>query len=100
MINQFILQATGLALTVIGSIALVALTTIYGRPLSIEERRKVGEKWANAYRLPFNRETVIAALVLLLGVGILAYSKFDLCLLLAHWVPNLPSTMISMLQCN
>ena len=87
-------------MTAIGVIVLVAVTTVYGRPLSNEERLRMGEKNRSLYRLPVNIETIIAALILLAGIGVLAWSKFNLCAFISYWAPNLPNAVMAALKCR
>ncbi|HKI54639.1 MAG TPA: hypothetical protein VJ987_10985 [Anaerolineales bacterium] len=100
MNNPYIIQSIGLTITAIGILALVALTNLYGRPLSDEERLRMGEKSRSLYRLPINIETIIAALILLVGIGILGWSKFDLCTFVSYWMPNLPNAFMATLKCR
>lgn len=98
--DPFIVQSIGLAITFVGVLALIAFTTIFGRPLSEEERRRIGTENRSLYRLPINIETVLSALLLVGGIGILFWSNFDHCRYIMHWAPNLPDTVMSMLRCN
>ena len=98
--NTYTIQFIGLAMTAIGVIALVAVRTVYGRPLTNEERLRMGEKSRSLYRLPINIETMIAALILLAGIGILGWSKFDLCTFVSYWIPNLPNVFMATLRCR
>jgi len=100
MNNPYIIQSIGLVITAIGVIALIALTTIYGRPLSNEERLRMGKESRSLNRLPINIETIIATLILLAGIGILGWSKFNLCTFISYWIPNLPSVLMSTLRCR
>jgi len=99
MRDPFIIQAIGLAIASIGVLALIAVTTLYGRPLSDEERLKLGREDRGTFKLPINIETIIATLILLCGIGILAWSKFDICTFTAHWLPNLPGYVTRAFQC-
>ena len=99
MKNPFIIQAVGLAIASIGVLALIAVTTLYGRPLSNEERLRLGREDRGTFKLPINIETIVAAILLLCGVGILAWSKFDLCTFTAYWLPDLPRFLTGTLQC-
>jgi hypothetical protein len=98
--DPFIVQSIGLAITAIGVLALIAFMTILGRPLSEEERYRMGSERRNLYRLPINIETIVSTLILASGIGILVWSNFDHCLYIMHWAPNLPDTVMSMLRCN
>jgi hypothetical protein len=100
MSNPYVIQSIGLVITAVGILALIAFTTLYGRPLSDDERIRMGEKRRDRYRLPINLETLLATVILLGGVGILYWSKFDPCLFIGHWVPNLPDTIMASFQCK
>ena len=99
MKNPYIIQAVGLAISAIGVLALIAVMTIYGRPLSDDERLRLGRENRGEFKLPINIETIFAAIIFLSGVGILYWSKFELCTFTAHWVPNLPGFLMSTIHC-
>ena len=50
MVNPYPIQIVGLVMTAIGLLALAALATIYGRPLSNEEKLRAGKKSKNIFR--------------------------------------------------
>ena len=100
MKNNFTIQLVGLIISALGMLALIALTTIHGKPLSDDERRRLGKDNRSRFRLPINFETIIAALILLAGIGILTWSKFDLCVFITYWMPNLPDVAAVTLGCK
>lgn len=100
MRDPYIIQFIGLAITAVGVLALIAFMTIFGRPLSEEERYRMGSERRNLYRLPINIETIVSTLILVSGIGILVWSNFDHCLFIRHWAPNLPDTVMFALQCR
>ena len=99
MKNPYVVQSVGLIITAIGALVLIALMTLYGKPLSEEETTRLGRENRGAFRLPINIETIVATIILLGGIGILTWSKFDLCTFTAHWLPDLPGLMMRALQC-
>jgi hypothetical protein len=100
MNNPFIVQSIGLLVSAIGVLALISFTTIFGRPLSDEEKLRVGEKKRDLYRLPVNIETIISTIILVAGIGILKWANFDPCSFIAYWLPDLPRTVMVALHCN
>jgi len=100
MRNPYIIQSIGLAVTAIGVLALIAMMTLYGRPVSREDRHRPGEKNRVGFNLPINIETIISTIIMLCGLGILAWSNFDLCKFIVYWLPNLPKTLMITLQCR
>jgi len=99
MKNPYVIQSIGLIITAIGALALVALMTIYGQPLSEKEVTRLGEKHRGAFRMPFNTETIVATIILLSGIGILSWSHFDVCAFNAYWFPNLPKLLTGAFHC-
>ena len=100
MLNTYHIQLVGLVMTAIGLLALAALSTIYGRPLSNEEKLRAGKKSKNIFRLPINFETVISATILLGGIAILIWSSFDLCTFIPYWASNLPDAVMAAIKCR
>ena len=94
------IQMIGLLIAGTGAVALTACAYLYGTPLTREEKRRHGDPRGNVYSLPFNLETIASGLVLLGGIGILLWAKFDLCLFLAHWLPELPEAVRLFLSCR
>jgi hypothetical protein len=99
MSNIYLIQLVGMLLTIIGMAALTAVSYVYGKPLSRDERRRLGRD-SNTRRLPINLETILAAAFFLGGAGILTWSKFNLCGFLRYWVPNLPDAIMFLLSCT
>lgn len=99
MQDKFLIQLIGVLIAAAGAVALMATAYLYGMPLTREEKRRRGEH-GNVYNLPFNLETLASTLFLLAGVGILAWSKFDLCEFLSHWLPDLPGSIRIFLSCR
>jgi len=103
MANVYLIQLVGVILTVAGLIALTASTHLFGTRLSPAERQRASDEWnrkRNVYRLPINLETITSTLFLLGGVGILTWSKFNLCAFLAYWLPPLPEAVRLFLSCS
>jgi hypothetical protein len=103
--NTFLIQLIGLVLAVAGMIALTASAHLFGTPLSSAERRRASDEWnrrrdAYAYRLPINLESIVSAIFFLGGIGILVWSKFELCTFLAYWIPSLPEVARILLSCR
>jgi hypothetical protein len=97
--NPYIVQLIGVLLTAAGLAALTASAYIYGRPLSRNEQRKMGNEKKNARRLPLNLETIASTTFVLIGLGILNWSNFNLCAYLAYWLPSLSSSIKFWLSC-
>ena len=102
---MFLIQLVGVALAVAGFIALTAAAHVFGTPLSPAERRRASDEWnrrrdARAYRLPLNLETFTSTIFFLGGIGILVWSKFELCSFLEYWVPSLPEIAKLVLSCR
>ena len=103
MTKFYFIQLVGVVLTVLGMIALTATSAtsyLYGKPLSRDERLRMGEKRTNIRRMPINLETIITVVFFLGGMGILSWSKFSLCIFLTYWLPNLPDALIFLLSCR
>jgi hypothetical protein len=101
--SLFLIQMVGVILTVAGVIALTASTHIFGTPMSPAERRRASDEWnrrKNVYRLPLNLETIASGIFFLSGIGILVWSKFELCAFLAYWLPSLPDVARLLLSCR
>lgn len=94
------IQLIGVLLAAAGVVALTAAEHIFGRPLTRDERDRVGAKKSHMTWLPINLETVASAAVFLGGIGILTWSKFDLCVFLAHWLPDLPEALRLLMSCR
>ena len=77
MPNIYLVQLVGVLLTGTGMAALTVSSYLYGKPLSRDERRRIGENRSNFRRLPINLEAIISAAFFLGGMGILAWSKFN-----------------------
>ena len=100
MTNPYFIQLIGIILTVAGMVALTATSHIFGKPLTRDERLRMGERQSNVFRLPINLETVASAGVFLAGIGILTWSKFSLCAFLIYWLPDLPLAIKFWLACR
>jgi hypothetical protein len=93
----------GVILAVAGVIAMTASAHLFGTPMSPAERRRASDEWnrrKNAYRLPLNLETILSTIFFLGGIGILVWSKFELCAFLAYWLPSLPAVARLVLSCR
>ena len=103
MADIFLIQLVGVVLVMTGFIALTASTGLFGAPLSPAEKRRASDEWnrrRDAYHLPIHMETLVSTLFLLGGIGILAWSKFELCGFLAYWFPPLPELAKLVLSCR
>jgi len=100
MSNPYFIQFIGILLTTIGVVAITVASRIFGKPLTREERIRMGDKTSGTYRLPINLETIASAVLFLAGVGILKWSDFSLCAFLAHWLPDLPEAIRLLLSCR
>ena len=103
MQNIYIVQLIGVLITGAGVLALTASKYLYGTPLTREEKRRAARderSSGTSYRLPINLETIASALFLLGGIGILTWSKFELCSFVAHWLPDLPDALLFLFTCR
>jgi hypothetical protein len=103
MASIYLIQLVGLMLAIAGMIGLTASAHLFGTPLSLAEKRRASDEWnrrRDVYRLPLSLETIAAILFFLGGVGILTWSKFDLCAFLAYWLPTLPEAIRLLLSCK
>jgi len=99
MSNIQLFQLAGVIFIGLGMMGLGALAYTSGAPLSREENHRLGKR-GNTYRLPINLETLLAAALLLGGLGLLNWTKFELCAFLGYWIPNLPEALRMMLNCR
>jgi hypothetical protein len=100
MANPYLIQLVGVILVAAGGLALTAAAHIFGTPLTREERLEIGKGDKNVYRLPINLETIASSAVFLAGMGILWWSKFNLCAFLAYWLPELPEAIRLFFLCR
>jgi len=101
--NNYFIQLIGVLFTVAGMIALTASAHLFGTPLSLEEKRRASDEWnrrRDVYRLPINLEAMVAIAFFLGGIGILIWSKFNLCAFLVYWLPNPPEAIRLLLSCT
>ena len=100
--NIYFIQLIGVILTVAGMVALTASAHVFGTPLSNKEKGRASDEWnrrRDVYRLPINLEVIVATAFFLGGIGLLTWSKFDLCTFLAYWMPGLPEPITLLLSC-
>lgn len=103
MADIFIIQLIGVVLALTGFIALTASAGLFGYPLSPADRRRASDEWnrrRDTTRLPINLETIVSTAFLLGGIGILIWSRFELCSFLGYWFPPLPELARSVLSCR
>ena len=103
MANIYLIQLVGVMLALAGIIALTASAHLFGTPLSPAEKRRASDEWnrrRDTYRLPINLESIASAIFFLGGIGILSWSKFELCAFLAYWLPPLPDAVRLLLSCR
>jgi hypothetical protein len=101
--NIYLIQLVGVLLAAAGIIAMMASAHLFGTPLSPAEKRRASDEWnrrRDVYRLPINHETIASAIFFLGGIGILAWSKFELCAFLAYWLLPLPDAARLLLSCR
>lgn len=103
MANTYFIQLIGVILIIAGVVALTVSAQLIGIPMSGKDKRRHGrerERQGNVYRLPINLETLASAAFLLGGLGILGWTKFNLCAFLAHWLQRLPDAIGLFLNCK
>jgi hypothetical protein len=103
MASIYLIQLVGLMLAMAGMIGLTASARFFGTPLSPTEKRRASDEWnrrRDVYRLPLSLETIAATVFFLGGIGILMWSKFNLCPFLAYWIPTLPQAIRLLLSCR
>ncbi len=103
MADIHLIQLIGVVLSVAGMIALTASAHLFGTPLSPGERIRASDEWnrrRDLYRLPINLETLASLAILLGGIYLLTWTKFNLCAFLAYWLPNLPEEIRSLISCG
>ena len=99
MQNIYVIQLIGVLAAATGMVALTAVSYVYGSPLSRDERHRLGRD-SNTRRLPINLETILAGAIFVGGMGILTWSKFNLCGFLSYWIPNIPDAIMFLLSCT
>lgn len=99
MSNPYFIQLIGIFLALAGLVALAAVSNQFGVRLDYDEKRRLG-KSGNVKRLPINLESIASAAMLLGGLGILAWSNFELCSFLNYWLPSLSSVYKVLLACR
>lgn len=97
--NLYIIQLIGVLLTAAGLAALTACAYVYGRPLTRDERLKMGKERKHMRRLPLNPETIASTAFVLIGLGVLNWSNFNVCAYLAYWLPSLSQSIKFWLSC-
>ena len=97
--NIYVIQLIGVLLTGAGLAALTASAYVYGRPLTRDEKSRLGNEEKNLRRLPLNLATIASTAFVLSGVGILNWSNFNLCAYLAYWLPSLSESIKFWLSC-
>jgi hypothetical protein len=98
--NPYVIQLVGVLITAAGLAALIASAYVYGRPLTRDEKLRMGKEGKNTRRLPLNPETIASSAFVLMGVGILNWSNFNLCAYLAYWLPELSDSLRFWLACQ
>jgi hypothetical protein len=98
--NPYVIQLVGVLITAAGLAAFVASAYAYGDPLTRGEKLRPGKQGKNTRRLPLRRETIASSAFVLLGLGILNWSNFNLCAYLAYWLPSLSNSMQFWLSCR
>jgi hypothetical protein len=101
--NIYLIQLVGVMLAAAGIIAMTASAHLFGTPLSPAEKRRASDEWnrrRDTYRFPINLESIASAIFFLGGIGILLWSKFELCAFLSYWLPPLPEGVRLLLSCR
>jgi hypothetical protein len=98
--NLYIIQLIGVLLTAAGLAAFVASAYVYGRPLTRDERLGMRNGKKPIRRLPINPETIASTAFVLIGLGILNWSNFNVCAYLAYWLPGLSDSIKFWLSCQ
>jgi hypothetical protein len=84
-------------------VQLVGVARVFGTPLTPAEKRRASDEWnrrRDVHRLPINLETIASSIFFLGGIGILIWSKFNLCIFLSYWLPSLPPAVRIILSCK
>jgi hypothetical protein len=100
MTNPYVIQVVGVLLTAAGLSALTASAYVYGRPLTRDEKLRMRDERKHIRRLPVNPETIASTAFVLIGLGVLNWSNFNLCAYLAYWLPSLSSSIKFWLSCQ
>jgi hypothetical protein len=81
----------------------MASAHLFGTPLTPADRKKASDEWnrrGNVYSLPISFSTLASIAIFLGGIGILTWTKFELCVFLGYWVPTLPEAIKLLLSCK
>ena len=97
--NLYVIQLVGVLITAAGLAASIASAYVYGRSLRRDEKFRMGKQRPNPRRLPINFETVASMAFVLLGLGVLNWSNFNICAYLAYWLPGLSTSIRFLLSC-
>jgi hypothetical protein len=97
--NPYIIQLVGVLITAAGLAALIASAYVYGKPLTRDEKLRLGKQGKNTRHRPLRRETIASSAFVLLGLGILNWSNFNVCAYLAYWLPGLSNSIQFWLSC-
>ena len=103
MANLYLIQLVGVILMTAGVIALTAAARFFDTPLSPAEKCRASDEWnrrRDTHRLPINLETIASIFFFAGGIGILVWSKFNLCAFLAYWLPAFPEAVRLVLSCK
>ena len=103
MANIYLTQLVGVLLAIAGILALMASAHLFGTPLTPADRKKASDEWnrrTNAYSLPISFSAILSAVIFLGGIGILTWSKFNVCVFLGYWLPTLPEALNLLLACK
>src|SRR5574339_319275 len=96
----YVIQLVGVLITAAGIAALIAFAYVYGKSLTRDEESRTRKPRQNPRRLPINLETAASMAFVLLGLGILNWSNFDICAYLAYWLPSLSTSLKFWLSCR
>jgi len=98
MANIYIIQLIGVLLVAAGLAALIASAYVLGRPPTRDEQSRTDSN--SSHRLPINLQTAASTAFVLSGMGILTWSKFDICVYLAYWLPGMSESIRFWLSCR
>ena len=98
--NLYVIQLVGVLLMAAGLAALIASAYVYGRPLTRDGKGRRGHERNRMRGLPIHLETIASSAFVLVGLGILNWSNFNICAYLAYWLPGLSDSIKFWLSCR
>ena len=98
MANIYIIQLIGVLFVAAGLAALTASAYVFGKPFTRDEQSRTDKN--SSRRLPINLQTAATTAFVLSGMGLLVWSKFNICAYLAYWLPSLSESIRFWLSCR